>query len=41
MEKAIRAYQQNDINSEDKWNAMLTKSGTKKDKISAAGLLIL
>jgi hypothetical protein len=30
-----------DAASQDRWNTMLAKSGTKKDKISAAGVLIL
>lgn len=41
LDKAILAYQENDSSSQDRWNTMLAKSGTKKDKISAAGVLIL
>lgn len=38
---AVKAYQEVDQNAGDKWNKMMTESGTKKDKISAAGLMIL
>lgn len=38
---AIKAYQRIDQSGGDKWNKMMTESGTKKDKVSAAGLMIL
>lgn len=40
-ERAIAGYQENDTDSQNRWNTMLAQSGTKKDKISAAGVLIL
>ena len=40
-DEAVKCYQANEHTGEDRWNKMLTQTGTKKDKIAAAANLIL